>query len=430
MRICIYSHAFPPSVGGVQAHSARLAASLSAHGHDVVVITRTPEGNAQDESLPYRLRRQPTTATLIRQVVASDVVQLNTWSIPLALVARALGKPTVWFHHDYDTVCPKSIAWNGYRCHYQPLGCTRCLARDHSWTAVTRRHAAFALRRSLRGLVSAHAVHTPFVARRLGLQNAMLLGTGTSLGPHLPAPSSPAERRHAVPAREELVRSMAQPTGTPLSIADGEGPGVRHAAGAAGSGDAPAAPAAGPVVLFLGRLIAEKGADVLLRALRHCRDSGVALQVTIAGDGPERVGLTRLAGALGIEKSVHFRGMVSAHGVAELIRQADCVVIPSLWDEPTGLGALEAMALGVPVVAARVGGLAGLVDGNGLLFERGDARDLARQLLRLVADRPLQQRLAGAGQRQVQASHDWYKVARDYIAAYRSLITGVEPAQP
>ena len=54
-------------------------------------MTRTPGGNAQDESLPYRVLRQPTTATLIRQVVASDVVQLNTWSIPVALVAGGGG---------------------------------------------------------------------------------------------------------------------------------------------------------------------------------------------------------------------------------------------------------------------------------------------------------------------------------------------------
>lgn len=95
---------------------------------------------------------------------------------------------------------------------------------------------------------------------------------------------------------------------------------------------------------------------------------------------------------------------------------ASICVIPSLWEEPFGLVALEAMACGRPVCAARTGGLADIVvDGEtGLLFDRGDAADLARCLERLLDDPGLATRMGAAGRRRAETEYAWDRVVARY----------------
>ncbi|MAG35696.1 MAG: hypothetical protein CL878_05555 [Dehalococcoidia bacterium] len=385
MKICIYSHQFLPTIGGVQAHTVRLAASLAASGHTVAVVTRTPGEHSYDARFAFRVHRRPTVLGLMQAIASCQVLHLNTWSVLVALTARALGKPMLWFHHDYDLACPKSIAWNGYRCHFHPIGCTQCLARDHAPSQIGRRFAAFSVRRTLHGLVNAHAVHTPFVAERLQWPQALVLGFGTGNGQH--------DSDDPAPESEKLGRAKD------------------------------------PGVLLVGRLIAEKGVDVLIRALRYVHDAGVDLHVTIVGDGPERVRMARLATSLGVEQSVSFYGEAGPHEAIELMEQSTCVVLPSAWDEPTGYVAVEAMDMGVPVVAARVGGLAGVVSQHGLLFERGDALDLSRQLLTLKAQPDLRDHLVQSGKQHAQAQHDWRALGHDYARVYARLAAGLHMGQ-
>ncbi len=102
---------------------------------------------------------------------------------------------------------------------------------------------------------------------------------------------------------------------------------------------------------------------------------------------------------------------------AALYRQADVVVVPSVWDEPFGLTALEAMATGRPVCASRVGGLCHTVRHleTGFLFPRGDAEELAKQLALLLDNASMRADMGRAGREVVEAEYTWPNViARHY----------------
>lgn len=130
-------------------------------------------------------------------------------------------------------------------------------------------------------------------------------------------------------------------------------------------------------VVFVGRLSAEKGVDVLLRAMKGVR----GLTCAIIGDGPEKAKLVALAEELKLE-NVETLGALYGADLEREIARAKAVAIPSRSYETFGLTALEAYAWGKPVIAARIGALPEVVrEGKtGLLFEPGNAEDLAEKL--------------------------------------------------
>jgi glycosyltransferase involved in cell wall biosynthesis len=148
-------------------------------------------------------------------------------------------------------------------------------------------------------------------------------------------------------------------------------------------------------VLFVGRLIAAKGVDVLLEAL--ARVGGVT--AAIAGDGPERAELEEVARRLGITDRVRFLGWISARERDELFAGAKAFVMPSLWQEPFGIAGLEALAAGVPVVASAVGGIPSWLrhDEAGLLVPAAAPDALAEALERLLGEEGLHARLRAQG---------------------------------
>jgi glycosyltransferase involved in cell wall biosynthesis len=130
--------------------------------------------------------------------------------------------------------------------------------------------------------------------------------------------------------------------------------------------------ATGRHVLYVGRLSREKG---VADAVVACREAGLPL--VIAGEGPAEAELRELAGP-----DVRFAGRLGTEALAELRREAAVAVVPSRYAEILPLAALEAMAAGVPVVAARSGGLAELVPEEGL-YPAGDVMALAARLRRM-----------------------------------------------
>jgi glycosyltransferase involved in cell wall biosynthesis len=135
--------------------------------------------------------------------------------------------------------------------------------------------------------------------------------------------------------------------------------------------------------LVVSRLAPEKGIDVAIDA---CLAAGIAL--VVAGDGPERAALeARAAGMRGIAgATVRFAGRVDDGELAELRERASIALVPSRSAETFGLAAAEAMAVGLPVAASRIGALEDLVDEDGLV-PPGDAVALARAIERLAGDR-------------------------------------------
>jgi glycosyltransferase involved in cell wall biosynthesis len=146
-----------------------------------------------------------------------------------------------------------------------------------------------------------------------------------------------------------------------------------------------------PRIAFLGRLEAFKGPDVAVRAVAVMRrDHGIAARLTLAGPGStsDRRRLEDLASADGVSDLVDLPGALDRTGVEDLLSRVQALVVPSVWEEPFGMVAIEGAAAGVPVVASNVGGISeGLHDKeHALLFPPGDAVACAAALVATLRD--------------------------------------------
>jgi glycosyltransferase involved in cell wall biosynthesis len=135
----------------------------------------------------------------------------------------------------------------------------------------------------------------------------------------------------------------------------------------------------GDYILFFGRLSPEKSVETLLRAVSFL---GGTERLVVVGDGPDRNRLENLAREILPPETYSFLGAKYGEELAELRRGAKAIVVPSEWYENMPYALLESLASGVPVIAARIGGMAERIeDGkNGFLYEPGNARELAEKI--------------------------------------------------
>jgi glycogen(starch) synthase len=136
-------------------------------------------------------------------------------------------------------------------------------------------------------------------------------------------------------------------------------------------------------LIFVGRLVSDKGADLLLEALASLKGEP---QLTIAGDGPERTHLEKQATDSQLQSRIAFVGSQTSEQLAKLLRQHQILVVPSRWAEPFGIVALEGIACGCVVAGSAEGGLAEVIGPCGVTFPNGDAQALANVLARLLED--------------------------------------------
>ena len=140
-------------------------------------------------------------------------------------------------------------------------------------------------------------------------------------------------------------------------------------------------------LIFVGRLVSDKGADMLLEAMAVLRQNGQTPTLSLAGTGPEAGKLQAMVRDLGMEEQVRFVGLKKGAELADLVNQHRIMVIPSIWDEPFGIVALEGLACGCLVIGSSGGGLPEAIGGLGLTYPNQDAGALAVCLQR-VLDNP------------------------------------------
>ncbi len=147
---------------------------------------------------------------------------------------------------------------------------------------------------------------------------------------------------------------------------------------------------------FIGTLFEHKGAHVLLKAVKSL-PANVPLELTIYGNLKEFPAYVQELRTLAAGDSrITFAGTFPNDQIGNVFAGLDVLVVPSIWYENTPLVIYSAMAAGCPVVATNLGGMSEAVRDqvNGLLFEKGDVPQLARQLMRLALDRPLVKKLS------------------------------------
>ncbi len=354
------------AVGGVQTYLETILPALRMRGVESVVLAGGPTAafaGAAVVSVPGLeadgAQLGAETRQGLREALAAarpDVVYLQIASSPeLACEASAVARLVV-YAHDYALVCPGNARYlhRSRRFCFEGPG-ARCFWRAYSERTTNRRpdRILAAYRR-----VEAWRDQLP----RL---DSILVASQFMAG-ILTAGGAPSARVHVVPYPVE------QPPPT-------------QPAGTTGAAD----------VLFVGRLVASKGLDVLLHAL--CELPGAT--AAIAGDGPERPALEALANRLGLAGRVRFKGWLSPDERAAWFTRSRVLALPSLWQEPFGLAGLEALAAGLPVVASDVGGIPSwLEEGEGgLLVPPGEPARLAEALGRLLEDETLRAQLGARG---------------------------------
>jgi D-inositol-3-phosphate glycosyltransferase len=397
MRIAMISeHASPLAAlggvdaGGQNAHVAELAGALAAAGHEVRVYTRR-----DSDELP--------TVTPMGERI--DVVQVPAGpatALPKDELLPFMGAFAEWLAHDWRTEWQPDVAhahfWMsglaavtaGGRCDvpvvltYHALGSVK---RRHQGAADTSPPRRIAYERELGRAVDrvivqcADEVHELL---RLGVPRARMTMVPSGVNVERFRPEGPA-----VPRDESLIR-----------------------------------------VLTVARLVERKGVEDLVRALPAV--PGAEL-VVVGGplDGDVAGKLRRVAAHCGVADRVVLAGAVPSHEMPLWYRSAD-IVAATPWYEPFGLTVLEAMACGVPVVAASVGGLADtVVDGvTGDLVPARDPARLGVALRKLAGDEVRRLAYAAAAVDRAQHSYSWPRIA-DRLAGVYASAAGVatEPAR-
>lgn len=149
-------------------------------------------------------------------------------------------------------------------------------------------------------------------------------------------------------------------------------------------------------LVFLGRLVSQKGCDTLIEALAGLAGEGLRPSLTVIGDGPDRSVLESRAEKAGVAAQIRFAGILKGAELAAELGRHRIMVVPSRYEEPFGIVALEGLASGcLPIVSER-GGLVDAIGDHGLVFPNGDAAALGERIAAVMADPALvQQRLSG-----------------------------------
>lgn len=179
-----------------------------------------------------------------------------------------------------------------------------------------------------------------------------------------------------------------------------------------------------PTIVSAGRLVPEKGVDVLIRAFARLAAGQQGVRLIILGDGPSRLGLKQMVSDLGFAARVEFRGqMTHAETIAE-IRRSWAVCVPSLWEEPFGMIAVEAQMHGVAVVASRAGGLGEIVDDGvtGHYVPPGDVDALTSKLGDLCEERATTLAMGSRGHERAHEHFNLETSTERFAAIYEELL--------
>lgn len=187
----------------------------------------------------------------------------------------------------------------------------------------------------------------------------------------------------------------------------------------------PREPGPGARILYIGRLVPEKGQTVLLEAIAELTRRGHDVTVTIAGEGALKPKLEKMAERLGLADRVEFPGAVGQHQLRDLYEEAAVFCLPS-FGEGVPIVLMEAMAMEVPPISTRIAGIPELIEHEhgGLLIPPGRADDLAEALETLLTDPTFHRDLAANGRTRVLEEFDTDRSAEQLLAIFEEMLEG------
>jgi glycosyltransferase involved in cell wall biosynthesis len=129
-------------------------------------------------------------------------------------------------------------------------------------------------------------------------------------------------------------------------------------------------------LVFLGRLVSDKGVDLLLHAMYVLKQRGYKYHLTIVGDGPEDVTLKSIVNRFELQESVIFKGILKDNALALELNKHSTMIIPSRWKEPFGVVALEGLACGCRIICPHEGGLKEAAGSSAFLYVHNNLNSL------------------------------------------------------
>jgi len=394
VKLLIYSHFFAPSVGGVETVVLSLASGLAglrlADGgpqFDVTVVTQTPAEELEDRAFPFQVIRRPGYFQLWRLISQSDGVHLAGPSLMPLLLAWLVRKRVVLEHHGYQAAC-----LNGLLLH-QPDGtpclghflarnyaeCLRCNAQESSWWRGLATLLLMYPRRFLARHVSANLAASHYVLHRQALPHSLVVYHGVE---DRWAGENPTQDTAVLPEKVSFA--------------------------------------------FVGRLVREKGIDVLLEAAHILREKGKSFEVLLVGDGPERPKLQEIITRDRLESLVQVTGFLTGPALTQALQKVRVVVMPSVWEETAGLAAIEHMMRGKLVIVSDIGGLGEIVSDGGLKFRPGDAQELAQVMCSVLEQPTLIDTLGRKARDRALRLFKRQRMVEEHAKVYRSLVSGQE----
>jgi glycosyltransferase involved in cell wall biosynthesis len=397
MKIAMVSeHASPlaelggPDAGGQNVHVAELSAALAEAGHQVVVYTRR-----SDPRQPHRMRAR--RGVTVEHVTAGPQRPLPRDSL-LPYMDEFGDRLARSWRPDPPDVAHAHFWMSG-------LAALRAAARFGDLAVTQTFHALGVVKRRYQG--AADTSPPGRVEAELEIANAVdrVVATCADEVFELVRQGVDRDRISIVPCGVDIT--SLRPSGRADLARRRDGRTRR--------------------LVVLGRLVARKGIDDVIRALPALPDTELVIAGgppadELAGD-PDAGRLRELAGELGVTERVRLLGGVGRERIAGLLTSADAVVcVP--WYEPFGIVPLEAMACGVPVVASAVGGLSDtVVDGvTGRHVPPRDPERLAEVLAELLADPALCREMGAAGRRRAASRYSWPRVAADHARLYQRML--------
>lgn len=177
------------------------------------------------------------------------------------------------------------------------------------------------------------------------------------------------------------------------------------------------------IILFMGRLVYEKGVQHLIAAMPKILSKYHDAKLVIAGKGGMLNELRQQADALGLGQKVYFAGYLNGKDVARMYKAADISVFPSTY-EPFGIVALEAMLAERPIVVSDIGGLNEIVQHreNGMKSYAGNPNSLADSIIELLYDPQLCANIVKKAKAKVRNEYNWNKIAQDTHFTYQKAI--------
>ncbi len=391
VRILHLSWEYPPLVyGGLGRHVHALAEAQAAAGHDVVVLTQHPgdPGVPLDEVVHgVRVVRVP------HDPPAVPMSDLLAWVLALnhafARAGLRLGRSWV----------PEVL-------------------HGHDWVVA---HAGAALRQEY-GVALVATMHATEAGRHQGW-----LPNDLSRAIHTTEWWLTFEARRVITCSQHMRWEVERLFELPPDKVDVVANGIDLAEWTTTADDVAAARAAyagdGPMVLYAGRLEWEKGVQTLVEAVPRLRRRFPGLRLVVVGRGSQQEALEALARRLRVSRSVLFTGWLTEAGLRAVAAAADVAVVPSVY-EPFGLVALEAAALGTPLVASDTGGLAEIVVNGetGLTFPALDAAALADAVTGMLRDEVLARRVVRTARDVLSRDYAWPALAAATVATYERAI--------